>query len=183
MSAISRSRPTPGNCRPARSAGSRWHPLPRSNRWRRYGRPDVFPTRQHDQVPGLMQQRMHRRVVACIHGRADDAGFLVAPEAAGNRLAGQARAATAGQDERAGRVGASKPICPAASRWRRGRGSGEGWRWGMACGLAARMAGRVRRASEAGRRWSPGDHAAITAWQRSARSWLRSWPPACLPAR
>src|SRR3546814_3373048 len=40
--------------------------------------------RQHDQVAGFVQQRVHRRVAACMHGGADQAGFALAPVAAGD---------------------------------------------------------------------------------------------------
>ena len=43
--------------------------------------------RQHDQVAGLVQQRMHRRVAARVDGGADDAGFGFAPVAAGDGVA------------------------------------------------------------------------------------------------
>jgi hypothetical protein len=41
----------------------------------------------NDQMTGLVQQRMHRRVGACVDGFADDAGFRLAPVTAGNRCA------------------------------------------------------------------------------------------------
>ena len=41
--------------------------------------------RRDDQVTGLVQQRMYRRVGACIDRGADHAGFRYAPVAAGNR--------------------------------------------------------------------------------------------------
>ena len=41
--------------------------------------------RQHDQVPGFMQQRMHRGVGAGMHVVADDPSLGFAPVAAGDR--------------------------------------------------------------------------------------------------
>src|SRR3546814_16122317 len=37
-----------------------------------------------DLVAGFVQQRVHRRVAACMHGGADQAGFALAPVATGD---------------------------------------------------------------------------------------------------